>query len=89
MQMLSCRDIDRSDRSHSISKIQTIVQDSSTLSGFWEHVYVQDKIRSCDSEFCLSELQRELYEMFHAVLDGKIKHSDIVPLLAEMVSKMV
>ena len=31
----------------------------------------------------------ELYDMFRAVLDGKIKHSDIVPLLAEMVSKMV
>jgi hypothetical protein len=31
----------------------------------------------------------ELYDMFRAVLDGKIKHSDLVPSLAEMIGKMV
>jgi hypothetical protein len=52
-------------------------------------IFVQLKLGRVDADFCPAGLHMELYDMFRAVLDGKIKHSDIVPLLAEMFSKLV
>ena len=42
-----------------------------------------------DSKTDASSLYSELYEFFHAILDGRLKSADSNPLLTEMVGKLV